>query len=207
MLLSQKESKLDPRVKRTRKLLQQSFAELLAERDFQSVTVHDIAERAEVNRATFYAHFEDKYALLSYSVREALQDLLKERLPDMHTFTVANLRLLALTVCEFMGHFYGNCHPGTGTRNDEQMLIAAQVQDQVYEVLLEWLTQAQANSTGRGGQSISPQSAASVVSWILFGAGIDSMRPDRKRPFEQVVDDMLSVLAPSLQIYAATAIA
>ncbi len=60
----------DPRVKRTRKLLQAALIELLAEKSFEAITVHDIAERSTINRATFYAHFVDKYALLATWIRE-----------------------------------------------------------------------------------------------------------------------------------------
>ncbi len=53
----------DPRVKRTRQLLLQAFMALLEEKQhIYSISVQDIAERATVNRATFYAHFEDKYS-------------------------------------------------------------------------------------------------------------------------------------------------
>ena len=56
------EQKLDPRVKRTRGLLLKSFGDLLAEKSFDAITVQDIAERSTINRATFYAHYVDKYA-------------------------------------------------------------------------------------------------------------------------------------------------
>jgi hypothetical protein len=54
----------DPRVKRTRKLLRDAFVALLAERRFHRISVQDIAERATVNRASFYAPFVDKCELL-----------------------------------------------------------------------------------------------------------------------------------------------
>ena len=57
----------DPRVKRTRQLLLQALDELAAEKDIRSISVQDIAARATLNRATFYAHFRDKEALLSRS--------------------------------------------------------------------------------------------------------------------------------------------
>ncbi|RJP51863.1 MAG: TetR family transcriptional regulator [Anaerolineaceae bacterium] len=60
------EEKLDPRVKRTRQLLEEAFSELIQEKDFQSISIQDITVRAGINRATFYAHFPDKYALLDY---------------------------------------------------------------------------------------------------------------------------------------------
>lgn len=54
----------DLRVRRTRKLLQNALIELTVEKGFPAVTVRDIAERAMVNRATFYRHYQDKYDLL-----------------------------------------------------------------------------------------------------------------------------------------------
>jgi AcrR family transcriptional regulator len=197
-LQGEKTPRLDPRVKRTRKLLQQAFVELLNEREFHSITVHDITERAEVNRATFYLHFEDKYALMAYIVREALQDLLDKRLPGAKTLTISNLRLLAVTVCEFMGQFFGNCRPGM--RNDEQMLVAMQVQDYIREILVEWLTKTP-NSAMR--HPLAAEQAAVPLGWLIFGTVFESVRLQRKQTPEQVADQMLAFLAPSLQSYLA----
>lgn len=64
----------DPRVKRTRQLLTQAFMELLKEKkNIYSISVQDIAERATLNRATFYSHFEDKYAFLEHWIGEKFQ--------------------------------------------------------------------------------------------------------------------------------------
>lgn len=54
----------DPRIKRTRKLLQDAMIALTIERGFAAITVADITERAEMNRSTFYRHYLDKYDLL-----------------------------------------------------------------------------------------------------------------------------------------------
>jgi AcrR family transcriptional regulator len=54
----------DPRIRRTRQLLQQALGQLLQSRSFEEITVQDIAEAATVNRATFYDHYTDKFALL-----------------------------------------------------------------------------------------------------------------------------------------------
>jgi AcrR family transcriptional regulator len=63
-------ARVDPRVTRTRKLIRDALTSLLAEKRFETVTVHDIAARATINRATFYAHYDDKFALLDTLVRE-----------------------------------------------------------------------------------------------------------------------------------------
>src|SRR5215813_8943534 len=54
----------DLRVRRTRKSLMQALIELTIEKGFSAITVQDIADRAMVNRATFYRHYLDKYDLL-----------------------------------------------------------------------------------------------------------------------------------------------
>ena len=53
----------DPRVKRTRKLLEDALVALLAEQSFHTI-MQDIAKRATVNRVTFCAHFDDEYVLM-----------------------------------------------------------------------------------------------------------------------------------------------
>ena len=63
----------DPRVRRTRKLLQQALMELTVEKGFDTITVSDITARAEVNRSTFYRHYLDKYDLLEKLMDEAYE--------------------------------------------------------------------------------------------------------------------------------------
>jgi AcrR family transcriptional regulator len=60
----------DLRVRRTRKLLQKALLEAASEKGFAQVTVRDITERAMVNRATFYRHYEDKYDLLAHYMED-----------------------------------------------------------------------------------------------------------------------------------------
>jgi AcrR family transcriptional regulator len=62
----------DLRVRRTHALLQKAFIELTIEKGFTEVTVRDITERAMVNRATFYHHYQDKYDLLGQYVDEVI---------------------------------------------------------------------------------------------------------------------------------------
>ncbi len=69
--------KEDPRVLRTRKLLQDAFIELMGDRSFESITVHDITAAAGVNHATFYRHYKDKYHLVDTIFTEALDSMLR----------------------------------------------------------------------------------------------------------------------------------
>ena len=66
------ETKIDRRRRYTLSVIQEAFFALLAEVGFAKMTVVDICRRAEINRGTFYLHYEDKYALLDALIDEAL---------------------------------------------------------------------------------------------------------------------------------------
>jgi AcrR family transcriptional regulator len=63
------------RVRRTQKLLREALIELIEERDFDSLTVGEISERAMVSRAAFYRNYQDKYDLVEQIFAEAMQAL------------------------------------------------------------------------------------------------------------------------------------
>lgn len=97
------ERRIDPRVTRTQKLIRDSLKSLLGEKSFESISVQDIAERATVNRATFYAHFTDKFALLDAIVREDVASRLSEDSPLEITDVRGLLRAVGRNVCGFVG--------------------------------------------------------------------------------------------------------
>src|ERR1700755_1000620 len=70
---------LDPRIRRTRHLLQGALHTLMQTKGFDEISVHDIAEAATVNRATFYDHYTDKFALLEATVAGGFHVLLHQR--------------------------------------------------------------------------------------------------------------------------------
>ncbi|HEY1012333.1 MAG TPA: TetR/AcrR family transcriptional regulator, partial [Herpetosiphonaceae bacterium] len=56
--------KPDRRTQRTRDALQQALIALMQERSYDTITIQDITERANVGRTTLYLHYADKDALL-----------------------------------------------------------------------------------------------------------------------------------------------
>lgn len=68
----------DRRVERTQQLLQAALLSLIKEKEFDAISVQEIIDRANVGRATFYAHYDNKEDLLE-SGFEGLHATLKER--------------------------------------------------------------------------------------------------------------------------------
>ena len=97
-MLPNPHEKLDPRIKRTRGLILKSFEDLLAEKNFESVSVQDVTDKAQINRATFYAHFPDKYALLDYSIQKMFMAEIEKRTLNVCSYSPDNLRNLILAV-------------------------------------------------------------------------------------------------------------
>ncbi len=80
----------DLRVRRTQANLREALLDLIEEKGFDAVTVGDIAERAMVNRATFYRHYPDKYALVTGIFEEAVTQMLREVPLPKHLDAVAS---------------------------------------------------------------------------------------------------------------------
>ena len=88
-----KQKTVDRRVQRTRRLLQDALVATVIEKGYEAATVQDIIDRADVGRATFYAHFADKQTLLT-SRLEDLRGLLlaqQRQSPDSLGFSLAML--------------------------------------------------------------------------------------------------------------------
>jgi len=173
---AQSQEKLDPRVKRTRALIQQAFHELLAEKGFQSITVQDLTERAEVNRATFYAHYADKYALLDESIRTSFRQEMEKRTLSACHFNQANLRALIVTVCDFITQANKNCNPSEA---QFESLVESQVRKQIQELLEFWL-----EKTGSEIDLTSPLRlpVGRSMGWHFSGAKKRTVPPPRNMP-------------------------
>ena len=69
--------KEDRRVQRTKRLLREALLALIREKRFEALSVQDVIDRADVGRATLYAHFDNKEDLLVsgfYGLRASLKE-------------------------------------------------------------------------------------------------------------------------------------
>jgi AcrR family transcriptional regulator len=181
--------KLDPRVRRTRSLLEQAFMELILQKGFQAVTVQDIAERAGVNRATFYAHFGDKYALLDYRIRQGFLEEIDKRMLNACHLTRDNLHSLIVAVCEFTRTINAHCKPAQA---QFESLVEGQVKRVLQELLGKWLEQVPL--------TVAPETAATASSWAIYGLALQWSHTKRPKPVGEFAAEVLPLVAPILNL-------
>lgn len=182
----------DPRVKRTRQLLLNAFHELGADRDLRDITVKDITERATVNRATFYAHFRDKDALMDSAFRGRIQSELSGAFPPSAPLNASNLRLLCSVACDFMNTTVRRCPRTNGTFQPHS---AVAVQEELSGFILSWI---ESQPTDARRRERAPRPLAAVLSWSLFGAAVEWVREPDTKSQDEIATQVVDLLADAL---------
>ena len=155
----------DPRVLRTQHLLLHAFSDLYSEKGFHAMTVQDVTERAGVNRGTFYSHFEDKYAILEYWLREQFQQRVASPVLISGPWTLDTFHVLIQNVVEWFTQLHQL------TRSADRTLIPLVVTT-LQEALSELLLQGLSSVADAGlDRQVDLETVALVTSWAIFGAG------------------------------------
>jgi AcrR family transcriptional regulator len=71
------ERQTDRRIIRTKRMIRDALTELMKEKGFEGITVRDLTTKADINRGTFYLHYQDKYDLLEQSEDEIIMEIEK----------------------------------------------------------------------------------------------------------------------------------
>lgn len=75
--------KVDVRVIKTKKAIENAFIDILSEKSFTKITIEEICTKANVNRMSFYNHYEDKYDLLNVVINNVKETLIGKFLHDV----------------------------------------------------------------------------------------------------------------------------
>jgi AcrR family transcriptional regulator len=188
-MLPNPDEKLDPRVKRTRGLILQSFENLLAEKNFESVSVQDVTDKAQINRATFYAHFQDKYALLDFSIQQMFMQEIEKRTLNVCSYSPDNLRNLILAVCEFLGKLHTSC---AQPHDQFESLVEGTIKKQIFDLLSYWLRKSKPPT----------ELPATVATWAIYGLASHYSHLKKRPALEKFVDEALPLVAVNLEQFA-----
>jgi AcrR family transcriptional regulator len=93
-----RENNTDLRVVRTKESIRDALVELIEEKGFEAITVKDITIRAKINRGTFYAHYQDKFDLMTKCEEEimlGMSKMAKQNFPSVIAALETNSPILA----------------------------------------------------------------------------------------------------------------
>jgi AcrR family transcriptional regulator len=190
----------DPRIRRTRQLLQGALRTLMQTKSFDEIAVQDIAEVATVNRATFYDHYTDKYALLDAMVAAGFHMLLKERNVCYDGTCPSAISALILAVCDYLTLNYSSS-PECRRQSAFEPLIESAVTTAIRRVLMGGMPQADSQAGSTSGPS--PEMIATAASWAIYGAVREWFKSPSRSPAEEIVPLVLQLILPILQAASA----
>jgi AcrR family transcriptional regulator len=184
----------DPRIRRTRQLLQGALQQLMQVKGFDEVSVQDITEAATVNRATFYDHYTDKYALLDAMVGGGFHKLLHEREVHFDGTCPSAAGAVILATCDYLTQM----ETGDGTCQKQsafQPLVDAAITRAIGRVLAGGLRGSEGMEAGPLGGGV----ITAAASWAIYGASQEWFRTADRIPAEEFVDVALKLIVPILK--------
>jgi AcrR family transcriptional regulator len=177
---------VDPRIRRTRLLLQQALGKLLETKEFDKISVQDIAEAATVNRATFYDRYTDKFALLECLVGTRFGELLAARGVRFDGGCASALRGIVLGVCDYLA-------AAPGMECARQLQLEPHMEAAVIAVVRRMILDGLQNHPPDG---VSPELLAATLSWGIYGAAKEWVRTPERGPAEEMVETVMRLVGP-----------
>jgi AcrR family transcriptional regulator len=180
--------KLDPRIRRTRQLLQDALRNLLTQKEFDKISVQDITEAATVNRATFYGHYDDKFALLGEMIRVTFLDLLAQRGAK---FDGGCFHVIILAVCDYLSELQKS---HSFNQHQFEPFVEATVIDQIRIVLLDGFRRHPVE------RNIPAEMIAATASWAIYGAVKQWVNSEDRVSAEEFVAVAVELVRPIVMV-------
>jgi AcrR family transcriptional regulator len=106
--MSSKNDYIDRRIIRSKKVMKAAILSLMLEKDFREITVTDIVGIADINRGTFYKHYQYTEDILKEITDEVISDLIdsfREPYKNMEVFELNKLTTSAIKVFDHVNRF------------------------------------------------------------------------------------------------------
>jgi AcrR family transcriptional regulator len=157
----------DPRILRSRQMLMEALLRLLTRKEFNDISVQEIADEATLNRATFYLHYADKNALLQAMTAARFRALIARRGLSFTNCDGA-LRAIALGVCDYLAN----------TTGCPSQLTKMPLEGSIIPVVEGMFLEGAARHPAQPG--VDPALLGATAAWAIFGAARRWLQtPDR----------------------------
>ena len=158
--------------KKTKKLIQQSFLEILETQSFDTIKISDITNKANINRGTFYLHFEDKFDLMDEVRRQLNSKFIAfykiDRSHRNSRTTVEEMCLHIYTYRTFYEIEFSNPESVQRLSNELALQLMRTFEDQDYAIFASYGTLGYLSSWAKNGFIMTPQEAAEKLLKIGF---------------------------------------
>jgi AcrR family transcriptional regulator len=185
----------DPRIRRTRQLLQGALQTLMQTKGFDDISVLDITEAATVNRATFYDHYTDKYSLLDATIAGGFHMLLHQRSVQFDGTCPSAASAVILATCDYLTQTHSNSTV-CNRQSAFEPLVDAAIITAVRRVLEKGMPKP---DRPEHPSFPSADMTAAAASWAIYGAVKQWFFTPDHPPAEQVVPAILELVLPILQ--------
>jgi len=181
--LGNTEETTDPRILRSRRMLMDALVKLLTKKEFDDISIQEIADEATLNRATFYLHYPDKNALLQAMTAARFSDLIARR---GLSFTDCDgaLRAIALGVCDYLAESTG-C---------PSQLAKMPLEGSIVPVVESMFLKGAADHPMAPGAD--PELLATTAAWAIFGAARRWYQTPDRIPAEQMAARIEAIVKP-----------
>ncbi|MCY8235367.1 TetR/AcrR family transcriptional regulator [Priestia endophytica] len=200
-----RDSNMDLRVIRTKNAIKNALVELIEEKGFEAITVKDITNTANINRGTFYTHYQDKFDLMAKCQEEIMQEMssiAKQKFPDVIAELGTNPSstapfTLAVSIFEFLNENSGFMKAVLSPKGDLSFQI--KLKDFMWKTLFE----NDKNSLINEGNLLVPgQYLASYMATAHIGVVQQWLNSGRKETPQEMAH-ILSTIAVNGPFFAA----
>ena len=164
-------------------MLMEALARLLDKREFDEISIQEIADEATLNRATFYLHYPDKNALLQAMTAARFRDLIVRRGLSFTNCDGA-LRAIALGVCDYLAETTG-C-PGQLAKMPLEGSIIPVVEGMFLEGASHHALPDDVDAT----------LLATTAAWAVFGAARRWFQTPNRIPAEEMAAKIEALVKP-----------
>lgn len=111
-----------------------AFIQLMNEKPFEKISIYDITSLAQVNRSTFYAHFDDKYELFKYMIGDSATSVIEHHTNNFARLDHECIYQLVVAVCEYYIQPQEQC-------KRDHLIFNAMLQQHMLDALQSFLQQ------------------------------------------------------------------
>jgi AcrR family transcriptional regulator len=186
----------DKRIKRSKKYLKNALLDLLEIKALKEITITDIVQKADVNRGTFYKHYQCKEDLLEELIDDVLSDLTRSFQAPYRNIKTFNINHLSASTIQIFQHVFQY-------KKFYELIIKTNVlpgyQDKICKVIKKLTLQDFLNN--EENSQINRDLYASYHAYAILGLIIEWVKGGFKYSPDYMAEQLLAIIKQKIKPY------